>query len=88
LTATVDNTPLHRPWDEDDEDLTDSDESVLDAFDEYVPTGEADDEADSWDPLCPPIDDEDDQVSTLLVTATNPPGTVSVTVLLDGRILR
>ncbi|MET0318722.1 MAG: YbaB/EbfC family DNA-binding protein, partial [Rhodococcus fascians] len=33
-------------------------------------------------------DDASDEVSTMLFAATNPTGTVSVTVLMDGRILR
>ena len=35
-----------------------------------------------------PSDEDGEYVQTLLFTATNPPGSVSVTALLDGRILR
>jgi hypothetical protein len=75
------------PW-EDDEEIADFDEqSVLDALDGYAPKGRADDADDPWG-LSGPSDDDGDYVQTLLFTATNPPATVSVTALLDGRILR
>lgn len=34
------------------------------------------------------LDGEDDDVTTLLFTATNPPGTVSATAVTDGRTVR
>jgi hypothetical protein len=80
----MNDIPPDAPW-EDDDDLTDFDaKSVLDALDLYVPTGQA---GDPWD-LPEPLVGDDDHVQTLLFTAANPPGTVSVTTLLDGRILR
>lgn len=70
------------PWD-DDNDVFDSDDScVLDSFDEYVPRGQT---GDAWEQ--PKSSADDGCVETLLFTATNPPATVSVTALLDGRIL-
>lgn len=54
----------------------------------------------SWDDHGEPIDDtqassehfdldrHDDQVTTLLFTATNPPGTVSASTVMDGRLVR
>lgn len=82
-------TAQHPPWDDDDGDFTDfGDPSVPDAFDVYVPAQEPDDTDDPWDAPSQPVDNDDDQVLTLLFTATNPSGSVSVTVLLDGHILR
>ena len=51
---------------------------VADAFAGYLPPVRPDDAVDASD---------DDSVSTLLCTASNPPGTVSATALLSGRIL-
>jgi hypothetical protein len=33
-------------------------------------------------------DDDDDEITTLLFTAINPPGTVSVSAMMDGRVVR
>jgi hypothetical protein len=75
-------------WDQNDDVLAGpGGESVLDAFDVYVPAGEIDDMDDAWDALSPMADEGDDEVLTPRCMVTNPPGTVSVTVLLDGRIL-
>jgi hypothetical protein len=77
----------HPPWEDDDEIADFDEQSVLDAFDIYAPKGHTDDADDSRG-FSRPSDDDGDDVQTLLFTATNPPGTVSVTALLDGRILR
>ena len=60
-------------WDEDDNDEVDA----------YAPPQEDDDR--SMTDLTDEGGDGDDGVTTLLFTATNPPGTVSVTSLMDGR---
>jgi hypothetical protein len=70
------------PWDDDHDH---DDESVLDAFDEYVPAKSVDD---PWDMPEPPRTEESDQVDTLLVTAMNPAGTVSATALMNGQVLK
>ncbi len=57
---------------DDDEELTTAEPSVLDALDVSPPQ--------------PAPTDED--VQTVLFTATNPTGSVAVTVLMDGRVLR
>jgi hypothetical protein len=49
--------------------------------DEHVDVGEG-----TWE--YSDSDQDDDQVATLLFTATNPPGTVAATALMDGRIIR
>jgi hypothetical protein len=76
------NAP-HGPWEDDDSD----EGSVLDAFDMYV-HAEVADANDARGAREPSVDNADDQILTLLFTATNPPETVSVAVLLDGRVLR
>lgn len=82
-------TTRHPPWDDDDGDLADIEgPSALDAFDVYVPAGDPDDADDPWDAPSQAVDNADDEVLTLLFTATNPSGSVSVTVLLDGHFLR
>jgi ESX secretion-associated protein EspD/H len=61
-------------WDDDDEPDHDAGESMLDALD-YL------------DPL--PHDEEDDaSAAVMFFSVTNPPGTVSVTTLTDGRPIR
>lgn len=74
------------PWD-DDEDLDVGEDSVLDTFHAYAPTDEADDVDHLWDVLEPPANEEE-QGTTLLFTASNPSGSVSVTVLGGGQVLR
>lgn len=64
-------------WDDDEDDDFDRSD-VADAFAGYLPPESPDDAADNPD---------DDSVSTLLCTASNPPGTVSATALLSGRIV-
>jgi hypothetical protein len=73
------------PWEDDDDEPSLVDESVLDAFDAYAPATELDDIDDPWD--APELPD-DDLVTTVLFTATNPAETVSVTVLMGGQVLR
>jgi len=73
------------PWDDGDDLGDQEDESVLDALDEYVPVQDADD---PWDLPEPPTGDGDDQIETLLVTATNPAGTVVATALMSGQVVR
>jgi hypothetical protein len=80
------DTARDSPWD-DEEPIEVGDDSVLDAFDEYIPAEEPDDAADPWDTPEPPTRD-DDTVTTVLFTAANPDGTVSVTALMGGQILR
>jgi hypothetical protein len=62
------------PWEDEDEEPGSVEESVLDALDVYAPDAE--------------LPADDDQVETVLFTATNPAGTVSVTVLMGGQIQR
>jgi hypothetical protein len=74
------------PWEDDDDEAGFGDESVLDAFDAYVPADQIDDGDDLWDTS--ELPEDDDQVTTVLFTATNPAGTVSVTVLMGGQVFR
>jgi hypothetical protein len=75
----VDDAPPHNPDDGDHDDLAALDftaaedaaeESVLDALAEYVAPEEA----------------GDDELPVPLFTLTNPPGTVTVTTFMDGRV--
>jgi hypothetical protein len=75
------------PWDDDDEQADFDDESALDAFDIYVPAEEPDDVDGPWEHSEPPRDGGD-QLVTVLFTATNPAATVSVTALMDGRVVK
>ena len=82
-------TTPHPPWDDDDSDLADFEgPSVLDAFDVYVRAEDPDDSHDPWDAPLQAAGKGHDGVLTLLFTATNPSGSVSVTVLLDGHFVR
>jgi hypothetical protein len=66
-----------RPWDDDHDDGDDSGfdgEPGLDAFEDYIPA-----------PAIPEAA-EAQELSSPLYAVTNPPGTVTVTVYLDGRI--
>jgi hypothetical protein len=95
----VDDSPPHHP-DDDHDDLAaldfsapdvGSSASVLDALGEYA-TDDHDDEAtaaDVLDALDPqPEDAEAGELPVPLFTVTNPPGTVTVTTFMDGRIHR
>ena len=59
--------------------------SDLDAFGVYMPAAPEDGDR-GWDSIDAPVDDTDSERQTLLFTITNPPGTVSATAALDGRI--
>lgn len=71
------------PWGEDDVDH-DVDEPTLDAFDFFDPA----DDSETEDPSEYASDSEDatddNDAPAMLFTVTNPPGTVSVTVMADG----
>lgn len=73
-----------RPWDDDSDDDGDDDLSGLEAFDEYIPAPAVD--SDEVEEPGVAEADEQQQPSSPLYTVTNPPGTVSVTVYLNGRI--
>lgn len=78
--------PFDTPW-EDDEDGGVGEDSVIDAFDAYLPPQHADEDADDlWD--APEPKQRDEQDLTYLFTATNPAGTVSATALVDGSVVR
>jgi hypothetical protein len=79
--------PSEDPWEDDDEEANVADESVLDALGSYVPPGDAEDLDDRWDLPGPPGSHGDEEFLTVLFTATNPTETVSVTALMDGRVL-
>jgi hypothetical protein len=75
----VDDAPPHHPDDGDHDDLAAldftaaegaSDESDLDALGDYVV----------------PAETEDDELPVPLFTLANPPGTVTVTTFMDGRV--
>jgi hypothetical protein len=91
----VDDSPPHDPDDHDDLAALDfsapgveSSASVLDALGEYA----ADDgsaTADVLDAIDPRADDaEADEPLVPVFTVTNPPGTVTVTTFMDGRVNR
>jgi ESX secretion-associated protein EspD/H len=81
----------HSSWDDDDEpaDLgvpSDGGQaSDLDALDVHIPAVSEDGDG-GWDSIDAHVDDTDSKPQTLLFTITNPPGTVSATASLDGRI--
>jgi hypothetical protein len=98
----VADSPPHDP-DDDHDDLAaldfsardvDSSVSVFDAFGDYAsPDHEATDDGsttsdllDALDPL--PYEATADEPSVPLFTVTNPPGTVTVTTFMDGRVNR
>jgi hypothetical protein len=78
-------------WDDDDEVTypgvsgDGGETSDLDAFGVYMPAAPEDGDR-GWDSIDGPVDDTDSERQTLLFTITNPPGTVSATAALDGRI--
>jgi hypothetical protein len=85
----VGDTPPHDTGDDGHDDLSalgfytpeyPSEDSDLDAFGDYVGA------ADGHEPSVEPPEDED--LSVPLFTVTNPPGTVTVTSFMDGRINR
>jgi hypothetical protein len=91
----VDDTPPHNPIDEQHDDLAaldfsadhgESDEAELDALGEYVAAENADDAGDDLGTIDPLAETEDDELPGPLFTVTNPPGTVTVTTFMDGRI--
>jgi hypothetical protein len=96
----VDDSPPHHPEDDHDElaalDFSapdvDSSASVLDALGDYAADDSADDDsaaADVMEATDPrPDDAEIDDLSVPLFTVTNPPGTVTVTTFMDGRVNR
>ena len=72
------------PWDDDhphENDGSGCGDELADAFDVYTPPA---DEFDGSGEL--PESDGDSGVPTLMVTATNPAASVSVTVLIDGTV--
>jgi hypothetical protein len=95
----VDDTPPHDPDDGDYDDLAaldfsapdvDSDASVLDALGDYGVADEGDDGVGVLDALDPtgPEAAEGDELPVPLFTVTNPPGTVTVSTFMDGRVNR
>lgn len=80
------------PWDEDEdgEYVDAGEDSVLDSLNAYAPTEDARVGDAIWIALEPTGDtrDQDEDVPTVLFTATNPAGTVSVTALMSGQVLR
>ncbi|HTM85901.1 MAG TPA: YbaB/EbfC family DNA-binding protein [Mycobacterium sp.] len=88
----VGDFPPHEP-DDDDDGLAalavsypepHPDEAALDALGSYV-AGEPDDDDDAhWDPA--DSDGEDVELALPLFAITNPPGTVTVTSYMDGRV--
>jgi hypothetical protein len=75
------------PWEDDEEDTGFGEESVLEAFDAYLPAQEARDADAPWDALSP-YDSDDDADLTVLFTATNPAETVSVTAMMGGQVIQ
>ena len=78
----VDDTPPHDPDEDDHDDLAaldfsaadaESEESDLDALGEYVAATR-------------PTTTDDDELPVPMFTVTNPPGTVTVTTFMDGRV--
>jgi hypothetical protein len=93
----VGHTPPHDPEDEYDNlaalDFytveSESDGSDVDALDDYfVPDGEANDTASGLGAIDTANDAEDDDLPEPVFTVTNPPGTVTATTFLDGRVQR
>lgn len=91
----MDTTPPYPPWDDDDhDDLAALDfsgadnggeQSVLDVFDEYVPSEKTGDTGGDLDASATPCEEEE-ELQWSLFTVTNPPGTVTVSAYLDGRV--
>jgi hypothetical protein len=94
----VDDSPSHDPDDGDHDDLAaldfsapdvDSDASVLDALGDYGAVDEGDDVVSVLDALHPSgPETEGDELAVPLFTVTNPPGTVTVSTFMDGRVNR
>ncbi|HXB85881.1 YbaB/EbfC family DNA-binding protein [Mycobacterium sp.] len=91
----VDRTPPYEPQDDDDHDdlaaldfsVADdgAEGSVLDAFDDYVRAAETEDTTDDLLPLGA-APGESEELAPALFRVTNPPGTVSVSAHMDGRV--
>lgn len=77
-------------WNDDDVPEIHEDVSLFDALDFSAPAAEPHSGGEPWDSPDRPDrpNQADDAVETLLVTASNPANTVSVTVLLAGDILK
>lgn len=94
----MDGTPPYRAGDDDDHDdlaaldfsVDDDEASAFDAFAGYVtPQGGDEEEGlDSFEGYAGRPADEEHKLSAPLFTVTNPPGTVSVSAYLDGRVHR
>jgi hypothetical protein len=96
----VDDSPPHDPDDGDYDDLAaldfsapdvDSDASVLDTLGEYgvADDYDGDDVVGVLDGLDPTVEAaEGDELPVPLFTVTNPPGTVTVSTFMDGRVNR
>jgi hypothetical protein len=91
----VDDTPPHNPEQDDHDDLAALDFSAtegkaqgsdLDAIGEYVTVEETDVGGDDLDAADPLAEAQNDELVVPLFTVTNPPGTVTVTTHLDGRV--
>lgn len=89
-------SPPHRPEDDHDDlaaaldfsaPAAESSVSVFDAFGDYV-AGDDSAAAEVLDALDPRAYDAADKPSIPLFTVTNPPGTVTVTTFMDGRVNR
>lgn len=63
----------------------DGGESVLDVFDGYVPGDQTGDTGSELNGIDTPYE-EDEELQSSLFTITNPPGTVTVSADLDGRV--
>jgi hypothetical protein len=84
--SRADDASSGAPWEDDDDEAGFGGESVLDAFDQYIPAEEIGELEGPWD--APNAPKADDQVTSVLFTATNPAGSVSATVLIGGQVLR
>lgn len=91
----MDDSPPHHPDDDDHDDLAaldfsapdvGSSDSVLDVLGEYAVDDHLD--ADLLEAIDPGRTDVDDELPVPLFTVTNPPGTVTVTTFMDGRVNR
>jgi hypothetical protein len=91
----VGHTPPHDPDEDDYDDLaaldfsvgSESDESDLDALGDYhVADAEVDNAGSDLAAVDATDEPEDDELAVPVFTVTNPPGTVTVTTFLDGRV--
>ncbi|WP_102144059.1 secretion protein EspD [Mycobacterium hubeiense] len=90
----VGESPPHDPDDDEYDDLAaldftytddDPDDNGLDVLAEYAPIAEPEDSDDVTAPVLAEVED-DDAAAVPLFTVTNPPGTVTVTTFMDGRV--